>query len=181
MKLVFAAFALIAVACDQGGAAPPTVEYNRASELQLTGRVVDASNLLDDAAEQSLTDRLAKLEAETTDQMVVVTVPSLDGQTIEKYSHELANRWGIGRKELDNGAMLLVAPNERKVRIEVGLGLEGLLTDERAATIIQLMLPHFKTGAYDAGIVAGVAEMDRLLNSDRRRPLPKSIELKKAA
>ena len=181
MKRVFVALALTAVACDQGGAAPPTVEFNRAPELQLTGRVVEAANLLGDAAERSLTERLAKLETETTDQMVVVTVPSLEGQTIDKYSLDLANRWKIGRADVDNGVMLLVAPNERKVRIEVGSGLEGLLTDERAATIIQSMLPYFKTGAYHAGIVAGVAEVDQLLSSNRRRPLPKSIELKKAA
>ena len=148
---------------------------------KLTGRVVDAANLLDDAAERSLTERLAKLETETTDQMVVVTVPSLDGQTIDKYSLDLANRWKIGRADVDNGVMLLVAPNERKVRIEVGLGLEGLLTDDRAATIIQSMLPHFKNGAYDVGIVAGVAEVDRLLSSDRRRPMRKPATMKKAA
>ena len=181
LKLVIAALALIMVACDQGGAAAPVVEAERGSGLQLTGRVVDAANLLDDRSERSLTERLAKLEAETTDQIVVATVPSLDGQPIEEYSLDLAKRWKIGRADVDNGVMVLVAPNERKVRIEVGLGLEGLLTDERAATIIQSMLPHFKTGAYDIGILTGVAEMDRLLTSDRRRPLPKLIELKKAA
>lgn len=157
------------------------MKFTRAADLQLTGRVVDAANLIDDATERSLTERLEKLEAETTDQMVVVTVPNLDGETIDKYSLELANRWKIGRADVDNGVMLMVAPNERKVRIEVGLGLEGLLTDERAAVIVQSMLPHFRTGNYEQGIGEAVVDVGRLLNSDRRRPLPKSIELKKAA
>ena len=181
LKLGFAALALIAVACDQGGAAPPTVEFGQAPKLQLTGRVVDSANLLDEATERSLTERLTKLETETTDQMIVVTVPSLEGQLIDKYSLDLANRWKIGRADVDNGVMLLVAPNEKKVRLEVGLGLGGLLTDERAATIVRSMLPHFRAGAYGAGIVEGVIEVDQILSSDRRRPVPKSIEMKKAA
>ena len=181
MKLGFAALALIAVACDQGGAAPPTVEFGQAPTLQLTGRVVDSANLLDEATERSLTERLTKLETETTDQMIVVTVPSLEGQLIDKYSLDLANRWKIGRANVDNGVMLLVAPNEKKVRLEVGLGLEGLLTDERAATIVRSMLPHFRAGAYGAGIVEGVTEVDQILSSDRRRPQRKPIELKQAA
>lgn len=175
MRLLFAALALAATACGQGDA----LASSQAEQLELTGRVVDQANLLDPATEKRLTDSLAALEAQTSDQMVVVTLSSLQGQSIEKTSLELANRWGIGRKDLDNGVMMLVAPAERKIRIEVGLGLEGLLTDGKAAGVVQLMLPDFKAGRMQDGIIKGVEGVKNILNSDTRRPLP--IAVKKAA
>ena len=128
-----------------------------------------------------LTRKLAELEAQTSDQMVVVTVPSLAGETIEKYSLDLANRWQIGRADLNNGVLLVVAPNERNVRIEVGLGLEGLLTDADAAKILQLMFPSFRQGKLQDGVTVGVDAVDRVLRSDVRRPQPKPSETKEAA
>jgi len=136
----------------------------------LTGRVVDRANLIDPAAESALTAKLAALETDTTDQVVVVTLPGLKGEPIEATGRRLGNGWGIGRNDADNGVLLLVAPRERAVRIEVGEGLEGLLTDERAAEIIQLILPQFKANKPEAGISLGVDEISKRLRSDRRRP-----------
>ena len=173
--MILAVLALVAVACDQGGAANTPVEATSAPGLQLTGRVVDDANLLDPADEQALAERLAKLEQETTDQIVVVTVSSLEGQKIEKYAFDLANRWQIGRADVDNGVLIVVAPSERKVRIEVGKGLEGLLTDAKASLVIKAMIPRFKTGDYAGGVSIGADRIDQLLRSDRRRPRPKPI------
>lgn len=143
--------------------------------------MVDNADLLDGAAEQRLTDRLEQLEAQTSDQVVVVTVPTLEGLSIEKYSLDLANRWGIGRADVDNGVLLVVAPNERKVRIEVGLGLEGLLTDEKAAEIIQGVLPKFRAGQMQQGVLDSEAAIEAVLKSDIRRPQPKLKEMNKPA
>jgi uncharacterized protein len=143
---------------------------------ELTGRVVDNADLLAPEAEARLTARLAALEESTTDQLVAVTVPDLEGQAIEHFARRLGNRWGIGRKELDNGVLLVVAPGERMVRIEVGIGLEGLLTDERAKAIIDTMiLPPFREARFPEGIEAGVAGIAEVLERDKRRPqlLPK--------
>lgn len=90
--------------------------------------------------------------------MVVVTVPSLEGQPIEEYTRSLANRWGVGRREHNDGIMMLVAPNERKVRIGVGLGLEEVVTNSFASTVIEAeMIPRFREGDYDGAVSAGVA------------------------
>ena len=96
----------------------------------LTGRVVDEANILDPATQRAaLTQKLADLEAKSTDQVVVVTLKSLQGTSIEDYGYQLGRHWQIGQKDKNNGVLLIVAPNERKVRIEVGYGLEGTLTD----------------------------------------------------
>ncbi len=125
--------------------------------LELTGRVVDAADILDEQFEQDLTERLALLEQDTDVQLVVVTTPDLMGQMIDVYSLELANNWGIGDAERNDGLMILVAPNERKVRIEVGLGLEDIIKDEEAAEIIQTgVLPNFRAGDFAGGIAKGV-------------------------
>ncbi len=136
---------------------------------------------MDDRSEQALSLRLEALEKATSDQLVVVTVPSLNGQTIEGYSLALGNRWGIGRKDVDNGVIILVAPTERKVRVEVGLGLEGLLTDARAGEVIKAMLMRFKARDYAGGLGIGVDQIDQLLRSDRRRPQAKPMPVKEAA
>ena len=122
----------------------------------LTGRVVDQAGLLDPAAEVSLTEKLASLEAETGDQLVVVTLDTLQDYEIEDYGYRLGRAWGIGQSENDSGVLLIVAPNERKVRIEVGYGLEPVLTDAFASHVIQTqMLPAFRSGDFQPGIVAG--------------------------
>src|SRR3984957_9042088 len=103
----------------------------------LSGRVVDEAGILDAAARAALTQSLADLEQKTTDQLVVVTLKSLQGTSIEDYGYQLGRRWQIGQKEKNNGVLLIVAPSERKVRIEVGYGLEGTLTDAISKLIIE--------------------------------------------
>lgn len=122
----------------------------------LSGRVVDAAVVLGAAEERRLTEKLARHESETSNQVVVVTLPSLQGTTIEDFGYQLGRHWGIGQEGRDNGVLLIVAPSERKVRIEVGYGLEGDLPDAIAKTIIeQEILPAFRSGDLPGGIAAG--------------------------
>lgn len=131
---------------------------------RLTGRVVDGANLLQPAQEQALDGKLAILERETGRQLVVATVPDLQGRDIADYGYRLGRAWGIGSKEKNDGALLIVAPNERRVRIEVGYGLEGMLTDAMSALIIaNAITPRFKQGDFPGGINAGVDEIGALL------------------
>jgi uncharacterized protein len=133
----------------------------------LTGRVVDSANLLDAATRSALTEKLEALEAKTTDQFVVVTLKSLQGQTIESYGYQLGRHWGIGQKDKNNGVLLIVAPNERKVRIEVGYGLEGTLTDALAKIIIEnAITPRFRANDYAGGITRGVDDVIQVLSGD---------------
>ena len=122
----------------------------------LTGRVVDAANIIPDATEAELNAKLEALETQSQRQLVVATVPDLEGYDIADYGYQLGREWGIGDKERNDGALLIVAPNERKVRIEVGYGLEGYLTDALSALIIQnAILPRFRDNDYPGGIMAG--------------------------
>jgi uncharacterized protein len=122
----------------------------------LSGRVVDEAQLLSPATEQKLTDELAQLEAKTGHQVVVATVPDLQGYEIEDYGYQLGRAWGIGREKENDGAILLVAPKERKVRVEVGYGLEPVLTDALSSVIVNSrILPEFKAGRMEQGIVSG--------------------------
>jgi uncharacterized protein len=122
----------------------------------LTGRVVDRAGLLSPEQVKTLTDKLAAHEAATTNQVVVVTVEDLQGYPIEDYGYQLGRHWGIGQEGKDNGVLLIVAPEERKVRIEVGYGLEGTLTDALSKVIIEReIVPRFKRGDMAGGIVAG--------------------------
>ena len=122
----------------------------------LSGRVVDDAGLLSAATRAQLTQLSEQHERTTSNQLVVVTVKSLQGYAIEDYGHQLGRHWGIGQKGQNNGVLLIVAPNEREVRIEVGYGLEGQLTDALSSNIIQgQILPRFKSGDYEGGIVAG--------------------------
>jgi len=131
---------------------------------KLTGRVVDDAALLSPQQEQALTDKLATLEQQSGRQLVVATLPDLQGYDISDYGYRLGRAWGIGDKEKNNGALLLVAPNERKVRIEVGYGLEGIMTDALSSQIIRNdITPHFKAGDMPGGIDAGVDAIGKLL------------------
>ena len=133
----------------------------------LTGRVVDEANILDAATRQSITDKLAAVEAKSGDQIVVVTLSSLQGTSIEDYGYQLGRQWGIGEKSRNNGALLIVAPNERKVRIEVGYGLEGALTDAVTRLIIQnAILPRFRANDFAGGITRGVDDMVQVVSGD---------------
>ncbi len=123
----------------------------------LTGRVVDNAKLLDPTEERRLSSQLEQHEQATSNQIVVVTLPSLQGTAIEDFGYQLGRHWGIGQKGRNNGVLLIVAPNERKVRIEVGYGLEGDLPDATAKTIIEgEILPAFRSKDYPRGIAAGV-------------------------
>jgi len=122
----------------------------------LSGRVVDQAHLLSPAQVQDLTSKSAALEAQTGGQVVVATVNSLEGYPIEDYGYRLGRAWGIGQKGKDNGAILLVAPNEHKVRIEVGYGATPYLTDAMSGLIIREdITPRFKQGDFGGGIEAG--------------------------
>lgn len=133
---------------------------------KLTGRVVDQADLLNPAQETALTAKLEGLETRTKRQLVVATLNSLEGYEISDYGYRLGRRWGIGQDgvgeaEKDNGAILIVAPNERRMRIEVGYGLEPVLTDGLSSSIIRNdITPAFKAGDFPGGINAGV---DRII------------------
>jgi uncharacterized protein len=133
----------------------------------LTGRVVDDAGVLSNSTQSEITDMLAAHERATGEQVVVVTLPSLQGYAIEDYGYQLGRHWGIGQKGKNNGALLIVAPKEHKVRIEVGYGLEGQLTDAISATIIQnYVLPNFKRGDYSAGVLAGTTSILKVLGGN---------------
>jgi uncharacterized protein len=124
---------------------------------KLTGRVVDAANIIPADEEARLTQKLAALEQQSHRQLVVATIPDLQGYDISDYGYQLGRTWGIGQKGDDNGALLIVAPNERKLRIEVGYGLEPVLTDGMSFLIInKVIVPKFKAGDMPGGIEAGV-------------------------
>ncbi|MGK6323028.1 TPM domain-containing protein [Sphingomonas sp. DT-51] len=126
----------------------------------LTGRVVDAAKLLDADQVRQLDSLSAAVEQASSRQLVVATVPSLEGYPIEDYGYRLGRAWGIGQKGANNGVILLVAPDERKVRIEVGYGLEPIVTDAYASVIVnQTILPHFRDGDMAGGIVAGAQRL----------------------
>jgi uncharacterized protein len=132
------------------------------------GPVYDGAQVIPDAVEAGIDAKLRALSKETGKTLVVATVPSLDGMEVEEYAVELFETWGIGDKELDEGALILVAPNERRTRIEVGLGSEGVLPDALAGRIIdQQMIPRFKAGDYGGGIAAAA---DAVTEQLKREP-----------
>ncbi|MEZ5288860.1 MAG: TPM domain-containing protein [Vicinamibacterales bacterium] len=145
---------------------------------QPTGRINDFADILTAAEEQELAALVADVERETTAQVAVATVRSLNGTTVEDYAVQLFEAWGIGRRDIDNGVLILVAPNEREMRIEVGYGLESILPDGLAGAIIrEAFLPRFRENDYGGGIVAGtrrVAEVVRrnhVLTAEERAAL----------
>lgn len=148
----------------------------------LTGRVVDNADILTPAQEAELTQKLATLEQQTTDQLVVVTLPTLNDYEISDYGYQLGRHWGIGQSEKNNGALLIVAPNDRKVRIEVGYGLEGLLTDAFSAlTIHNYILPPFREGDYYAGINSGVDQIVYQLTLDPEEAKARAAQMAEEA
>jgi uncharacterized protein len=182
VKQLLAVFLLAVAACggNQAGAAPAVAE-TAAGAVPLTGRVVDRADVLTPEQELDLTSKLEALEKTTTDQVVVVTLPSLGEASIEETGLALARGWKLGRAEIDNGVLVIVAPNEKKVRVEVGYALEGLLTNQRAAQTIAVMLPKFRQGDLPAAIQAGTDDIVTFLQSDRKRPRYLSEERRKLA
>jgi len=141
----------------------------------LRGRVNDLAGVLDPAAAARLEARLADFERETTHQIAVLTVPSLEGEPIEVFSLRVAEAWQLGQKGLDNGILLLVAVQDRQARIEVGYGLEGVVPDVIAKRVLEdVILPHFRAGDPAAGIAAGVAALMQAARGEQipveRRP-----------
>jgi uncharacterized protein len=133
----------------------------------LTGRIVDEAGLLTAPDRNELTETLRQLEEKSTDQLVIYTARSLQGYPIEDFGYQLGRTWGIGQKDKNNGVLLIVAPNDRKVRIEVGRGLEPLLTDAMTKLIIEnAILPAFRRGDFAAGIKAGVHDIRDVLLGD---------------
>jgi len=123
---------------------------------RLSGRVVDDAGILSPQTEQALATRLEALENTTHRQVVVVTLRSLQGYPIEDYGYQLGRAWGIGRAREDDGALLIVAPSDRQVRIEIGYGLEPILTDALSSVILNTkVLPRFRDGDLEGGVVAG--------------------------
>jgi uncharacterized protein len=136
---------------------------------ELTGRVVDQAGILDAATRQQLEKLSADLEAKTTDQLVIVTLKSLQGTTIEDYGYQLGRKWQIGQKDKNNGVLLIVAPNERRVRIEVGYGLEGTLSDAISSVIVQgSILPRFRAGDFAGGVRRGAEDIVQVLAGDAK-------------
>ena len=124
----------------------------------LTGRVVDNAEILSPPVRASLAAELESHEGRTTNQIAVLTVRSLEGESVETFAEQVFNAWKLGHKGKDNGVLMLVAPSERRMRIEVGYGLEGTLTDAVAARIIRdRMTPRFKANDFDGGVRDGVA------------------------
>lgn len=133
----------------------------------LSGRVVDTAGMLDTPGKERLSQMLRAHEELSTEQVVVVTVPNLQGSTIEDFGYQLGRYWGIGQKGKDNGALLIVARDERKVRIEVGYGLEDRLTDAQASVIIsQIITPAFRQGDFVGGITRGTEAIVQVLGGD---------------
>lgn len=134
---------------------------------KLDGRVVDTANILSTSAKEKLSAILKEQEDKTSNQIVVVTLKSLDGYSIEDYSYQLGRYWGIGQKDLNNGVLLVISMQEKKLRIEVGYGLEGALTDKTSFEIINYTLkPKFRQEQYESGIFQSVNEIIQAINGE---------------
>ena len=133
----------------------------------LSGRIVDQANIIPVETRTAIEPKLADLETKSGIQLVVATVKSLEGQEIEPYANDLFRTWKLGERTKNNGVLLLVAPNDRRVRIEVGYGLEGTLTDALSKVIIaNAVTPRFKTGDFGGGISRGVDDIITVLTTD---------------
>ncbi|HEY5290584.1 MAG TPA: TPM domain-containing protein [Caulobacteraceae bacterium] len=142
----------------------------------LSGRVVDDAHVLTPEVQADLTTKLAALEQSTSRQLVVVTLPTLGGADIADYGVGLLRAWGVGQKGTNNGAIFIVVPSEHKVRIEVGFGLEGILTDALSGVILrEAVIPKFRSGDVSGGIVAGTDALIQQLSAD-----PSTAEAKAA-
>jgi uncharacterized protein len=144
----------------------------------LTGRVVDQAEVMSQESRADITAKSQALEQRSGIQLVVATVKSLEGGDIETYANELFRTWKLGQEQKNNGVLLLVAPNDHKVRIEVGYGLEGTLTDALSSVIISsAIVPQFKSGDFSDGIDRGIDGIISVLNGDAAdwQPQPQSL------
>lgn len=175
-RLLFILFAALAF-CASPAAAQ--------SFPKLTGRVVDEAHLLSAEQAAALDAKLAALEVQSKRQMVIATIPSLEGYEIEDYGYRLGRAWGIGDKQRNDGILLIVAPSEHKVRIEVGYGLEGIITDALSSVIISReVVPRFKANDYPGGIAAAtdqlIAQLQLPEDQARKVAADATVEAKKA-
>jgi uncharacterized protein len=130
------------------------------AQLEFTGYVVDQARFLSHDARQRLTERLGRFQRETGHQLVVVTVSTLEGEEIKAFTIRLANRWGVGRKGVNDGVVILIAPTERQERISVGDGLRPQLPDSYCQYVLdRVMVPAFARGKFDQGVEAGVSAL----------------------
>lgn len=137
-----------------------------------TGRVVDLANMLSEADAGRIEERLRSFETETGSQIAVLTIPSLDGYAIEDYSHRVAEAWELGRGEVDDGVLLLIARDERQMRLEVGYGLEGSLTDARSRRVLDNVIqPRFRAGDLPGGIAAGLESVMATIRGEVPEPV----------
>jgi uncharacterized protein len=174
---LLAALVLVVLAC----APVPAADL-----MPLTGRVVDGAGLIDPATEAALTATLAAFEAKSSDQIVVATLESLGGEPIENFANRQFRAWGLGQAGENNGILLVVARDDRKMRIEVGYGLEGTLTDLHSRLIIEnTMVPAFRAGDFSGGISRAVDDIILVLEgnaaelearAERNRDAPEPID-----
>lgn len=137
----------------------------------LTGMVVDNANMISTVDKLQLTNMLKKENKETSNEVVVLTINSLEGNSIEEYGVELGRHWGIGKKKNNNGVILIVSKRDRKVRIEVGYGLEGALTDALSKSIIdKTIIPSFKKGEFSEGILNGAKDIIKAVHNEYKVP-----------
>lgn len=150
------AIPLIAGGCK--AAAPPAESFvcKGVPHMAMQGQVTDAADILSEAEETRLSDRLAKYEQRTKHQMVVATTTSLNGVRVDDFGTCLGNRWAVGRKDYDDGVLILVAPKERQMRIATGTGMEKTLTDDNALAVVRQMRPRFEQGDYAGGLMLGI-------------------------
>jgi uncharacterized protein len=145
---------------------------------ELSGRVNDYANLVDPVTEARIDALLAKLEQDTGAQVAVLTIESLQGEQLEDYSLRVAEAWSLGRGDEDDGALLLIAKNDRKMRLEVGYGLEPVLSDVLSRRILdQVLRPSFRAGDFDGGIERAVEAMDGLIRGTSTLPPPTARDM----
>jgi len=162
---LFVCACLLVTGCGSAPSPLGTEQGRSATDghIALAGRVTDAAHILTAEQIESLTHYLANFEARSRHQMVVVTVPTLNDRDVAYYTRDLANRWGIGRKGANDGIVVLVAPNERRIRIAVGYGLEKIVTNDYCQRIItQVVTPEFRKGQYYDGLILGVTGLARV-------------------
>lgn len=151
----------------------------RAPVPALSGRVNDYASMISPEARQLIEQKLAALEAEESTQIAMLTVPSLQGEPIEEFSIRVAEAWKLGDKARDNGVLLIVSKGDRKIRIEVGYGLEGKLTDLESGRIIdEILKPAFAKGAFDSGFIDAAAALVASVKGEYQAPVAKKTERK---
>ncbi|HET6524954.1 TPM domain-containing protein [Sphingopyxis sp.] len=143
-------------AASEPAIARETVACDGVPQMAMTGRVTDAAEILTGEEEARLSDRLARYEMRTKHQMVIATTSSLHGARVDNFGTCLGERWEIGRQDHDDGIVILVAPKEQQMRIATGLGMEKILTDDKALAVIHEMIPQFKMRDYAGGLSTGI-------------------------